>query len=309
MRGPLMRLSSALAACLLAAACRSGVPRVSLCELAKNPAKYNHQEIEISGFVSHAFEDFTIFDPTCESPEVRVWLEYGGRYGSGTTYCCNDPSQVRTQDLVVDGLRTTLRQDGAFRTFDSLIQRHEDTIVHARLRGRYFSGEKQQLPGGTMWTGYGHFGLTTLFVIEEVVRVDPQDLANIDYRASYDHPDMSEQGCFASGLRAPSHEEAVAQQQQADGGAESWRFESPTQVALHELRPQLEGAPLTLRTTKVAPGRIVFDGTVAGRANRYFAVVSRPYWLTRDAVDPRRVIWVLTAAYEYGCPHGAGAER
>jgi hypothetical protein len=33
--------------------------------------------------------------------------------------------------------------------------------------GRYFSGTKQTLPGGTFWLGYGHMGLSTLLVIEQ----------------------------------------------------------------------------------------------------------------------------------------------
>jgi hypothetical protein len=158
---------------LLTTACHSPVERITLCELAKDPAKYNHREIEISGFVAHSFEDFTLFEPACESPELWVWLEYGGKYGSGTIYCCNDPTQKRRTALEVDGIPTTLLQDDAFRRFDALVQNHPDTIMRATLRGRYFSGEKEKLPGGTFWRGYGHFGMASLFVIERVVRVEP----------------------------------------------------------------------------------------------------------------------------------------
>lgn len=297
-----MRHFVAIILCLLAAACARDPKPVTFCELARNPAKYNHREIEISAFVSHGFEDFTLFDPACESPELEVWLEYGGKYNSGTIYCCNDPSQERGQDLVVDGVTTSLVRDRTFERFDASVQRQPDSLVYATLRGHYFSGEKQQLPGGTFWVGYGHFGLASLFVIEQVVRVAPHDLPNIDYAVSYDHPDMPHEGCFASGFHVPSRKEAVAQQQQADRAGAAWRFIMPERVITDELQWQLGGDSIELHATKVLPGRIVFEGTVRGRSSRYLAVVSRPYWLSHVAADRRRVVWVLTAAYEHGCP-------
>src|ERR1700741_1648508 len=61
--------------------------KVSYCELKKNPGAYNHKLIEVTGFISHGFEDFTMFDPACSS-YAEVWLEYGGMAKSGTMYCC-----------------------------------------------------------------------------------------------------------------------------------------------------------------------------------------------------------------------------
>jgi|KBSMisStaDraftv2_1062788.scaffolds.fasta_scaffold6507564_1 hypothetical protein len=39
------------------------------------------------------------------------------------------------------------------------------------LVGRYFSGSKQTLPGGTFWVGYGQMGFATLLVIEQMKQV------------------------------------------------------------------------------------------------------------------------------------------
>ena len=50
---------------------------VSVCELKKDPGFYNHKLIEVTGFVSQGFENFTLFDPTC-SDWPDTWLEYGG---------------------------------------------------------------------------------------------------------------------------------------------------------------------------------------------------------------------------------------
>jgi hypothetical protein len=55
--------------------------------LSKDPAAFNHQLIEVTAFVSHGFENFTLYDPLC-SGWPGVWLEYGGTAASGTMYCC-----------------------------------------------------------------------------------------------------------------------------------------------------------------------------------------------------------------------------
>jgi hypothetical protein len=54
-----------------------GPLKISLCKLKSDPATYNHKLVEVTGFVSQGFEDFTLFDPACESWPA-VWLEFGG---------------------------------------------------------------------------------------------------------------------------------------------------------------------------------------------------------------------------------------
>jgi hypothetical protein len=51
------------------------------------PPAYNQKLVEVTAFVAHALEDFTLFDPTCSS-WPGVWLEYGGKAESETMYCC-----------------------------------------------------------------------------------------------------------------------------------------------------------------------------------------------------------------------------
>lgn len=36
--------------------------KLTACQLKNDPAAYNHKLVEVTGFVSHDFEDFTIFD-------------------------------------------------------------------------------------------------------------------------------------------------------------------------------------------------------------------------------------------------------
>src|SRR6266567_2368876 len=82
--------------------------KVSLCQLKNDPAKYNHELVEVTGFVSHGFEDFALFDPACaEWPDI--WLDYGGMKDSDTMYCCGVvPGQVRPEQVSVEGISIPL---------------------------------------------------------------------------------------------------------------------------------------------------------------------------------------------------------
>src|SRR5215471_9476200 len=78
---------------------------VNVCELKSNPGKYNHRLVQVTGFVSHGFEDFAVYDPTC-SEWPQIWLEYGGATGSNTMYCCGiAPKQARGADLTVENIK------------------------------------------------------------------------------------------------------------------------------------------------------------------------------------------------------------
>src|ERR1700687_4185215 len=98
-------ITAGLICCVLGgygtALCQEQAESVSVCQLKHDPPAYNHKLIEVTAFVSHDFEDFTIFDPTCPSwPDV--WLEYGATSKSGTMYCCGvSDDRNRTEELVV----------------------------------------------------------------------------------------------------------------------------------------------------------------------------------------------------------------
>ena len=148
--------------------------KVSACEVRNNPGAYNHKLIEVRGVVSRGFEDFTLDGKGCAAQNT-IWLELGGTVGSNVMYCCGvTPSNKRPQPLKVEGFDTTLLENAEFEKFQKLTQpkrgygRAEVTLI-----GRYFSGEKQTLPGGTFWMGYGHMGMATLLVVEEVKAVEP----------------------------------------------------------------------------------------------------------------------------------------
>lgn len=80
---------------------------VTVCQLKSDPPAYNHKLVEVTGFVSHDFEDFTLFDPTCPSWPA-VWLECGGKAKSGTMYCCGvTADRNRPQQMVVENIPIT----------------------------------------------------------------------------------------------------------------------------------------------------------------------------------------------------------
>src|SRR5436305_14399064 len=83
--------------------CGPAATDVTLCDLLKDPGRYNHRLVQVTGFVSHGFEDFTLFDPRCPSEEASIWLECGGTVASGTFYCCVvGPERLRSAPLVGD---------------------------------------------------------------------------------------------------------------------------------------------------------------------------------------------------------------
>ena len=74
----------------------------------------------------------------------------------------------------MEGFVTTLVENAEFKKFQKLTQRKRGygrAVV--RVIGRYFSGRKQTLPGGTFWMGYGHMGMATLLVVQEVKEAGP----------------------------------------------------------------------------------------------------------------------------------------
>lgn len=291
-------------------ACEEQPEKLTACQLKNDPAAYNHKLVEVTGFVSHDFEDFTIFDPTCPSWPA-VWLEYGGKAKSGTMYCCGvTADRHRPKEMTVEDIPIPLTDNEQFREFDKMIQppfrsdRH-GAVVHATLIGRFFAGRKIKYPKETRWGGYGHMGCCSLLAIQEVKSVDPENRDDLDYGASADQPDIDKTGCgyrFLTPIQPTS--DLIKAQQDADLGTNDWVFDDPRRVASSALarcsrteESSIEG----LRETRKAQGRYVYEWTPAGKAETYMVVVSRPYLLSFYARDPKRVAWVVSAAYLSSC--------
>ena len=275
--------------------------KVTLCQLRTDPSAYNHKLIEITAFVSKGFEDFALFDPNCSSGSTSVWLEYGGTAASGTMYCCGVTAERnRPEQLVVEDIPITLVNDELFRTFDKLLQRPPDATAHATIIGRFFSGEKIEAPGGTFYGNYGHMGCCSLLAIQQVVSVDTQERNDLDYGASYDQPDAS---CYQFLKVRETDQDIIQSQREAEVDSSGASFNSPEQVAVSTLAKVLktDGKLIKLKQTRKAQGRFVYWWKPKTKEEHYMVVVSRPYWLSFYAKDPKKVAWVVTAAYETTC--------
>jgi hypothetical protein len=284
---------------------------VSLCQLKNDPAAYNHKLVELTGFVSHGFEDFTLFDPTCSSSR-SVWLEYGGKSASGTMYCCGvTADRHRSKELVIENIPIPLVEDDKFHEFDHLIQPpfrsdRQGAIVHATLVGRFFAGRQMNYPKRTYWGGFGHMGCCSLFAIQEIMSASPQDRDDLDYGASADQPDIGKKGCGFRFLTSPVQpaSDLIDAQKLADLGQRDWVFDDPQRVAtdaLNQFANIKDDAITNITQKRKANGRIVYEWSPTGKAETYMIVVSRPYWLSFYARDPKRVAWVVIAAYLSSC--------
>ena len=274
--------------------------KVTLCQLQAHPAAYNHKLIEITAFVSKGFEDFSLFDPTCSS-RFNVWLEYGGTAASGTMYCCGVTAErSRPKQLVVEDIPITLVEDDIFSKFDQLLQRPPDSTAHATIIGRFFSGKKVETQNDKFWEGYGHMGCCSLLAIQQVVSVDAQDLNDLDYGASYDQPDAS---CYQFLKVNETDQDLIQIQQGAEADSNGTSFNNPEQVAVSTFAKVLKTDEklIKLKRTRQAQGRFVYWWKPKTKEEHYMIVVSRPYWLSFYAKDPKKVAWVITAAYKTTC--------
>jgi hypothetical protein len=283
---------------------------VTVCELKANPPKYNHQLIRITGFVSHAFEDFTISDPSCPS-WPGVWLEYGGKSKSGTMYCCGvTADRSRPKELVIEHISVPLIVGEQFHAFDKAIQPpfrsgRQGAIVHATLVGTFFAGKQLKYFKGSPWGGFGHMGCCTLLAIQQVLSADTQNRDDLDYGASADQPDIDKTGCGYQLLLPLDQTAAQLQwQRDADNGKLGFAFDDPQRVANEILSSVANVSVPTqaeLKLTGEAQGRKIFEYKPAAERATYMVVVSRPYLTSFYARDPNRVAWVAIAAYRSSC--------
>lgn len=276
--------------------------KVTVCQLKSDPAAYNHRLVEVTSFVSHGFEDFGLFDPTCPSwPDV--WLEYGGTVRSGTMYCCGvSNTRNRPEELMVENIAIPLVVDDAFQSFDRLVQHQPDSVVHATIVGRFFAGQPRQNSAGTSWVGYGHLGCCSLLAIQQIRSTDGHDRSDLDYRA---WPDPPRTDCgYRELVPVELYRDSLAAQKAAENGQRDWAFDDPLRVASDFLVSLLKigGTSIKgIKQTSKAQGRFVYKWNASGKKAFYTVVVGRPYWLSFYSADPKKVAWVIVGAYESRC--------
>jgi hypothetical protein len=295
--------------CVQCASCQRP-EKVTLCDIKDKPTLYDHKLLEVEGFVSHDFEDFSISTPECPN-SLAIWLEFGGKRKSRTIYCCGGSAErTRTKHLEVEGISVPLVEDQLFRKFDKLIQPpfrsgNHGSVVHAIIIARFFLGEKQEYgdKGGWSWGGYGHFGCCSLMVIQQVRSVDSQDRDDLDYGVSSDQPDLHKLGYgnFKAVIDSASNKETYAIQQHAEKEHTAWIFDDPRRVATDALAALLKvdkASLASIKETQQGQGRVTYEWRDPENGRYYMLILSRPYWLSFYAKDPKKVAWILVAAYE-----------
>lgn len=288
---------------------------VSVCQLKKSPLDYNHKLVEVTGFVTHAARNFTVYDPTCPSWPA-IWLEYGGSINSGTVACCKTLSdRRRPQPLIIENIPLTLTDNQLFEDFDKAIQPpfragQSGAVEHATLIGTFFAGQQMETATERYWGGYGHMGCCSLLAIQEVKDADTQWRADLDYGESNEKLDLPDPDCTLRML-LPDEQNAVLilAQHDADSGTRGWALTEPARVAADAL------ARLTKKKSLMASDvKLIRDSTPrktyqwSGKNKTYTVVVSRPYWLSYYGRDSKQVAWVAVAAYETSCSPSSDTE-
>ncbi len=150
----------------------------TVCEIIANPAAFNHRLVKLTGTVQEATQQFALSVAPCGAVKVGnwtgIWVEYGGRVRTGAKYCCGNSAATvrdRPSDLRIEGVETSLVENDQFRAYDSRLKAKGH--ASATLIGRYFSGEKEWMHGGSEyhWGGFGHLGMWSLLVVQEVTCV------------------------------------------------------------------------------------------------------------------------------------------
>jgi hypothetical protein len=284
--------------------------KVTYCELAKDPAAYNHALVRLTAFVTHGFEDFGLAEPNCVTPKqhLSVWVMYGGKAESNTVYCCPGEGgrATRPEPLIVEGVQIPLISDTVFQQFTDLLKKEHDTTVRVTLVGRFFSGQEETISGSKDWRGFGHMGCCSLFVVQRVEAFEPHTKSDVDYTAEAGWYEKG--GCDSGGLRYLRHvsisdsdgtaEQTIAEQGLADSGARAWAFSDPQRVAVESLKPIYGSRVPVLRNVKKASAREVFlwkDGKKS-----VVVVVTKPYWLSFYSKSGS-IAWVSTTIKEGDC--------
>jgi hypothetical protein len=167
---------------------------VTFCEVAHNPPAYDKQELRMPVAFSVAFEDFSIWDPSCKSNQ-GIWAAFGGDVPGLTASTSNDTSRTPGTDLVFHGASYSIKKDADFRKLYALLaaKNGEKPLYRATamVTGVFFAGPDiaKRDDGTTEYTGYGHLGCCSLFIITSVGDVSSKPPARLTLRGTVLRPD------------------------------------------------------------------------------------------------------------------------
>jgi hypothetical protein len=279
--------------------------KVTVCQLLDYPKLYDHKLVEVTGFASHGFEDSGFSDPSCGGRYGGLWMEFGGRTSTGTMSTVSGLNRARPEPAVVEGLAVPLIEDATFHRFDDLLHQGNGNLVHAQVIARFFAG-KENLYGRKGWSGYGHMGCCSLFLIQQVLSVDEDRRQDFDYTGEPSQPNAS---CYT--FLTPIDNQAAERKAQraAESGNSAYAFTDPDRVLREEVASRAgisDTTKIHLERISSSSARIVYEASVSGAKTRYTVTLSRPYWLSVDAADRSKVAWVVLATIATCEINGAG---
>ncbi len=156
---------------------------VSPCELAANAAKYHKRVVQVRGFISVAFENFTLATNDCGAGERWIWLSYAGDEPTPTMSTVNDQARKSGSAPILDGKRLELRRDASLDLLKKRLTAERLGMpggkgcydrecylydVKATITGTFLAAPERKLGG------YGHLGCCHLLIIQAVDDVDPK---------------------------------------------------------------------------------------------------------------------------------------
>jgi hypothetical protein len=152
---------------------------VTVCDLKGDPSKFDHATVILTGYFSRGFEDSSLYDPSCSKSHQWIWVELGGMRSINEMYCCGfTPKPYREHELEVEAIRLPLTDDAEFNKYNDRLAAGKE--VRASAVGTFFSGKKEQYSKDTpaVYQGYGHMGISSLFVVEQVLSSEITKIEN-----------------------------------------------------------------------------------------------------------------------------------
>jgi hypothetical protein len=221
-------------------------------------------------------------------------MEFGGKASTGTMSTVSGLNRTRREPAIVEGVTVPLVEDANFHRFDELLHQGNGNLVHAQVIARFFAG-KENLYGRKGWSGYGHMGCCSLFLIQQVVSVDEDRRQDLDYTGEPYQPNAS---CYTFLTPIDNQSAQREQQKAAESGVRNFAFTDPDRVLLEEVASRAKGSgtdKVHFKRLSSAPSRIVYEASVSGAKTNYTVTLSRPYWLSVEAADRSKVAWVVLA--------------
>jgi hypothetical protein len=132
----------------------------------------------------------------------------------------------------------------------------------------------------------------------------------LDYGESNEKLDLPDPDCTLRTLLPDEQNAALMQaQHDADSGTRAWALTDPARVAADALSRLTKKNLLMVADVKLTRDSVARKTYQWASKNKtYTVVVSRPYWLSYYAHDPKQVAWVAVAAYETSCSGSSDSE-